>query len=378
MDKLNVAIIGLGAFGEAFPPIYRAHPGVGDITLFDMSADSVARALGSVGGGARVAGSFEEILSDGSIDAVHLLTPIPLHEEQTVAVLDAGKHCACAVPMATSLDGIRRIAAAARRSGRNYMMMETTLYTYQFLFAKRMAERGEFGRIQFLRGTHWQNMAGWPGYWPGLPPMWYGTHAIAPMVALAGSPIVRAVCFGSGSMAPDLVARYGNPYPVECALFEFASGLKGEVTRGLFEIARVYQEGMFVYGSEKSFEWGFQDGDDPYVTTLSPRTDGWRGCQESAVATPMPNFCDGLPEEIRRFTVGRNYDPMNPQESLKAGRGGWHHGSHPHLVHEFVSSCLEGRKPRIDESLAGNITAAGLCAHESAMHNGAPVAVPGI
>jgi hypothetical protein len=92
----------------------------------------------------------------------------------------------------------------------------------------------------------------------------------------------------------------------------------------------------------------------------------------------MPNFCDGLPEEIRRFTVGRNYDPMNPQESLKAGRGGWHHGSHPHLVHEFVSSCLEGRKPRIDESLAGNITAAGLCAHESAMRNGAPVAVPGI
>lgn len=169
MDKLNVAIVGLGAFGEAFPPIYRAHPGVGDITLFDMSADSVARALRSVGGGARVAGSFEEILSDGSIDAVHLLTPIPLHEEQTVAVLNAGKHCACAVPMATSLDGIRRIAAAARHSGRNYMMMETTLYTYQFLFAKRMAERGEFGRIQFLRGTHWQNMAGWPGYWPGLP-----------------------------------------------------------------------------------------------------------------------------------------------------------------------------------------------------------------
>ena len=28
-------------------------------------------------------------------------------------------------------------------------------------------------RIQFLRGSHQQDMDGWPNYWPGLPPMWY-------------------------------------------------------------------------------------------------------------------------------------------------------------------------------------------------------------
>ena len=32
--------------------------------------------------------------------------------------------------------------------------------------------------------------------------------------------------------------------------------------------------------------------------------------------------------------------------------GGGHHGSHPHLVHEFVRSIIEGRKPRIDERRA--------------------------
>ncbi len=39
-------------------------------------------------------------------------------------------------------------------------------------------------------------------------------------------------------------------------------------------------------------------------------------------------------------------------------------------------SCLEERRPWIDEHLAGNITAAGVCAHESALKNGEAVIVP--
>jgi hypothetical protein len=90
----------------------------------------------------------------------------------------------------------------------------------------------------------------------------------------------------------------------------------------------------------------------------------------------MPNYHDRLPEEIQHFTVGGKFDPLNPQESLKKGAGGGHHGSHPHLVHEFVRSCVEERKPWIDEILGANITAAGICAHESAMKNGEAVIVP--
>ena len=74
-------------------------------------------------------GSFEEILDDPEIDAVHLVTPIPLHEEQMVQVLEACRHCACTVPMAISLEGIRGITEAVRKTGKKYMMMETTLYT---------------------------------------------------------------------------------------------------------------------------------------------------------------------------------------------------------------------------------------------------------
>ena len=39
-------------------------------------------------------------------------------------------------------------------------------------------------------------------------------------------------------------------------------------------------------------------------------------------------------------------------------------------------SIVENRKPWIDEHLGGNITAAGICAHESAMRGGEAVIVP--
>ncbi|MBP5273952.1 MAG: gfo/Idh/MocA family oxidoreductase, partial [Abditibacteriota bacterium] len=60
----------------------------------------------------------------------------------------------------------------------------------------------------------------------------------------------------------------------------------------------------------------------------------------------------------------------------KEGAGAGHHGSHSHLVNEFVMSIVEGRKPWIDEVLGANITAAGICAHLSALRDGAEVTVP--
>lgn len=371
--KLKIALVGLG-FGGAFVEIYKCHPMVGEIVVFDPDHAKEKWFYDTFGIRAPYQ-SLDEILRDDSVDAVHLVTPIPLHAEQSVAVLNAGKHCACTVPMGVSLEELRAIVEAKRKSGKNYMFMETTLYTYQFMYVKKLLESGDLGRIQFLRGSHYQDMENWPHYWDGLPPMHYGTHAIAPMVGLSGSRIARVHAFGSGTMREDLVRNYGNPFPVESALFAFENGLKGEATRTLFETARIYQEGMFVYGSKKSFEWGFSDGDNPYITSLVPRQD-CRGYDHKVEVVAMPNDYSDLPEELWRFTVGGNYDPLRPQESLKVGAGAGHHGSHPHLVNEFVMSIVEERKPWIDEIMGANITGAGICAHLSAMRDGELVHVP--
>ena len=123
-------------------------------------------------------------------------------------MLNSGKHCACTVPMATSLADLQAIVAAQRKTGKNYMMMETAVYTRQFLYARSLMKQGAFGRIQFLRGAHYQDMERWPAYWAGLPPMWYATHAVSPLLAIAETRAVKVHCFrlrGDASRAAPAV-----------------------------------------------------------------------------------------------------------------------------------------------------------------------------
>ena len=117
ISRVRMAVVGLH-FGAAFVPIYQRHPDVAQVVLCDRDEALLHR----VGDQFGIPGRFprlEDLLDAGACDAVHLVTPVPLHVEQTLAVLAAGKHCACAVPMATDLDDLRRIIAAARQAGKN-------------------------------------------------------------------------------------------------------------------------------------------------------------------------------------------------------------------------------------------------------------------
>lgn len=373
MDKIGVVICGVG-FGGAFVPIYRDHPDVKFIGLYDTD-QKVMKEVAEHFGITRLYDSFEDVLRDPEVDAVHVLSPIPAHEEQSIRVLESGKHCACTVPMSMTLAGIAGIVKARRESGKNYMLMETTLYTRQYLNARAMYDRGELGRIQLLRGCHFQDMENWPEYWRGLPPMYYATHAMSPISALAGSRIERVVCYGSGEMRPELRCRYGNPFPAESALLRYENGLTGEVTRTLFETAKAYIEGFYVYGSKASLEWGFQDEDDLTMTKLE-KTEH-RGYATPIIPLHSPAAFENLPESIRQYTLAEgDYDATQPEKSLTSGAAGGHHGSHPHLVHEFVRSIIEKRNPAISMDFATNISAAGILAHASALAGGKEIEIP--
>lgn len=372
--KLRVAIAGM-KFGAAFVPIYLRHPDVEQVGIIDPDEE----VLQSVADQYDISDRhtiLQDILQLGAYDAVHLVTPIPFHAEQTVAVLNAGMHCACTVPMATNLDDLTAIIAAQHESGKNYMMMETAVYTRQFFYAKELMKSGQIGRIQLLRGAHYQDMEMWPSYWLGLPPMWYATHAVSPCLAIANTRAVRVHCFGSGEMRNELVAQYNNPFPIETALFELdVPNLVMEITRSLFQTSRGYTESFCVYGDKMTFEWPqIEEEDQLIIFTLQNALKNGRGRPTAMKRVTAPDRQDLLPDSIARFTNRGKYDDTNPQKSFETGGG--HHGSHPHLVHEFVRSIVENRKPWIDEVRAADWTAAGICAHESALQGGREITIP--
>ena len=81
------------------------------------------------------------------------------HAEQSIASLNAGKHTACTVPMALSVDDCKAVVKAKKAADKVYMMMETVLYSREYLYVKDLVTSGKLGKIQFVRGSHQQDMA---------------------------------------------------------------------------------------------------------------------------------------------------------------------------------------------------------------------------
>jgi predicted dehydrogenase len=361
--KLRVAIVGLG-FGAEFIPIYQSYPHADVVAICRRSPKELNECGDRWVIGKRYT-NFEDVVSDPNIDAVHINSPIQDHAWQSIAALEAGKHVACTVPMATSIEDCRKIVEAQRRSGKVYMMMETVVYSREYLFVKHLVDSGELGRVQFMRGSHQQEMAGWPGYWEGLPPMHYATHCVSPCLALVGKHAEHVVCHGSGQIGPELTSKYGSPFAVETATMKLRdSDLAAEVTRSLFKTARQYRESFDVYGDKLSFEWQQVEGEPPVIH---------RG--EVPERVEVPDFAHLLPEPIRRFTTKGVYN-LEDEQHLSFIQGGGHGGSHPHLVHAWVSA-IRGERPALpDAETSANWTMVGICAHESAMRDGEKVVIP--
>src|SRR5467141_819405 len=278
--QVNIAIVGLG-FGAEFLPIYQRHP---NTQMFAIEKRYT---------------SFEDLIKDPDVDAVHINSPIHLHAPQSVAALKAGKHVACTVPAATTVDECRQIVKAAIKAKKNYMMMETVVYSREFLYVRELRDSGRLGRIQFLRGSHLQNMAGWPGYWEGLPPMHYATHCVSPCLAIVKGEADYVSCLGSGRIAENLIGKYGSPFSFETAHCKIRNQDLGfEVTRYLFNAARQYIESFDVYGEKTSFEWQLVEGDEPVLHVGG----------EKVEKVNVPDYAQLLPEPVRRFTTKGVYD----------------------------------------------------------------------
>ena len=280
--------------------------------------------------------------------------------------------------MATTKDEIKEIVELQRKTGLVYTMMETVVYSREYLFVKELYEKGELGKIQFLRGSHQQDMDGWPGYWPGLPPMWYATHCVSPCLALLSKPGKPALadkvsCYGSGRIREEMVPIYGSPYAVETATFSISgSDVCAEVTRSLFDCARQYRESFDATGSKKSFEWQQVEGEEPVIHTKNspetPRTE-----PQIPERVKVPDFAKLLPGPIQSFTMPA---AIQDADHLSFLQGGGHGGSHPHLTHQFVMAVLGKQAPFPNAEESANWTLVGLCAHESALKGGAQVAIP--
>jgi predicted dehydrogenase len=357
-------MIGLG-FGAEFIPIYQKHPEA-NVHAICRRNEAELNKLGDALGIEHRYTNYEDVLADEAVDFVHINTPIPDHAWMSLEALRAGKHVMCTVPMATTIDECRQICELVDETGLKYMMAETVVYSREFLFIKELHQKGELGKIQFMKASHPQDMEGWPEYWERMIPMHYATHVVSPVLGLVEGRAEYVSCFGSGTIDPRLAEKSGNSFAVEsCHLKIQNSDIAAQLWRFLFDTARQYRESFDVYGTKKSFEWALIEGEEHVLHTAKKPE------PEIPGRVAVPDYAHLLPEEIQPFT-----QTIQDADHLSFVQGGGHGGSHPHLANEFIRALLEDRSPFPDARTSANWTCVGICAHESATRGGEIVPLP--
>ena len=365
-DQINVAIVGLG-FGAEFISIYQSHPNAIMYAVCRRNESELNKIANQFNIEKRYI-DFHEMLKDPDIDLVHINSPIPDHGWMSIESLKAGKNVMCTVPMSTSIEECKQIVDLVKETGLKYMMAETVVYSREFLFIKEMYEKGELGKIQYMKASHPQDMEGWPSYWEEMIPMHYATHVVSPVLGLVDGSAEYVSSFGSGSVNDDIAKKSNNSYSVEsCHIKIKDNDASAHIWRFLFDTARQYRESFDVYGSKKSFEWSLIEGREHIIHTAKK--------PEAQIPSQVivPDFAHLLPSEIRKFT-----NPFHVQDAdhLSFIQGGGHGGSHPHMANEMISALIEDRDPWPNAITSANWTCVGLCAHESTNKGGEIVHLP--
>ena len=111
---------------------------------------------------------WRDLAENPQIELVDVGTPNHLHAEQSLAMLEAGKHVACEKPLAGTLDDARTMMKAARKAKKqrtfvwyNYRRCPAVGLAYRLIREKRL------GRIYHVRATYLQSWGG-----PDTPLLW--------------------------------------------------------------------------------------------------------------------------------------------------------------------------------------------------------------
>ena len=153
MGKLRAGIIGCGgiANGKEMPNANKT--GLVDFTAFcDLIIEKAEKAAKDYGiADAKTYTDYKELLKDASLDVVYVCTPNRSHSFITVDALEAGKHVMCEKPMAINSAEARKMADAAKRTGKLLTIGYQGRYRPDSTYLKTECSNGALGDIYFAK-----------------------------------------------------------------------------------------------------------------------------------------------------------------------------------------------------------------------------------
>jgi len=391
---MKIGIVGTGKFAQNFIPLFKLHPLVKDVVLCDLDHDKLAENMEKHGIN-KGSGSLDELL-ETNVDSVAIFTQNWMHGPQAEKALLAGKNVYSAVPAGMTFHEVENLVKAVQRSGKTYMIGETSYYYPEVIYCRKQFDAGRFGRIVYGEGEYYHDMdhglydvKKWRGGkdWKliaGNPPMYYPTHSTSCIISVTGANMTHVSCQGFIDNHDDGLFRKGvnkwdNEFSNESALFKMSDG---SITR-INEFRRIGHPGtvrMSLFGTEASFEHNRHG-----AVWVTKERDGHTFVDDLIECAPNPlkeELADDkdlmarvTSEDGTHLGVAKIQDVGILPESYQGERNG-HRGSHHFLIHDFVTCVENGFMPANNVWQAARYMIPGLTAHESAVKGGVLLEIP--
>ncbi|MBN2711248.1 MAG: Gfo/Idh/MocA family oxidoreductase [Planctomycetes bacterium] len=194
--------------------------------------------------GASVAGTMDEILSDGSIDGVVVCSETDRHEELVIAAAEAGKHLFIEKPLGFGVEDARKMASAIEKAGvifqTGYFMRGNPIN----MFLKEQIKAGAFGKITNVRysNCHAGSLKGWfdtKWRWMADPKQAgcgafgdLGTHALDILMWWFGDEVEKAT-----AVIKTVLGRYGDCDETGEGILIFPGEITANLTAGWMNLA---------------------------------------------------------------------------------------------------------------------------------------------
>jgi myo-inositol 2-dehydrogenase/D-chiro-inositol 1-dehydrogenase len=150
-DTVRVGVIGTGAMGAAHVEnLARWVPRARVTQIFDVDSERAKGIAEGVGGSA--AATAEALIESPDVDAVLIAAPDPMHEPLTLSCIGVGKPTLLEKPIASTVDGGRRVVEAEVAAGRRLVQLGFMRHFDPAYVALRDAVLG--GSIGRARAAH--------------------------------------------------------------------------------------------------------------------------------------------------------------------------------------------------------------------------------
>ena len=158
-DDINVALLGAGAQGQVLLNSCLKIPGIRFRAVCDIwtayNQKKVSRRLQAYKQENNAYENYREMLDkEKDLDAVIIATPDFWHAEHTIACLEAGLHVYCEKEMSNTLEGARKMAHAAKKTGKLLQIghQRRSNPRYIYCYEKLLKQAKILGRITTVNG----------------------------------------------------------------------------------------------------------------------------------------------------------------------------------------------------------------------------------